>query len=92
MNLSMEENFNIQKVIEITEQILNNDKLQSGSKNNDISGFRKIYEDEIEKILIKNYQDNEYNEFCNIRLNNDDYNKDIFEPFLDNIYRQMSQR
>lgn len=91
MNLSMEENSNIQKVIEITEQILSNNKLKSGAKNNEISEFRKIYEEEIENILISNYPDSGSDEFYDTLLNSAEYKKDLFEPLLNNIYRQMSR-
>ena len=51
----------------------------------------KIYEEEIENILISNYPDSGSDEFYDTLLNSAEYKKDLFEPLLDNIYRQMSR-
>lgn len=91
LGLEMEENSQIQAIINITEQVLNSTKLQSGAQNNSKSDFTKLYNDEIIDILANNYGDEKFGAFYGSLLQNDIYRNEIFSPLSDDIYDNIDK-
>lgn len=90
LGLSAEENAEIQAIIDITNQLLNSETLQSGAKNNTKSDFTKLYNDEVVDILTSNYEN--FSSFYGALLDNDIYRNEIFAPLSDDIYNNIQKR